>query len=388
MGRRDGLFPSQSPEYRELVTGMTRITLAKLAEKLAGRLEGDGQRLVDSTASLTTAGPEQVSFLANSHYERHMAGTSAGAVIVSEDYSGPRAEATALIRCKDAYFAFREAMVLFYGFRRPDFEGVDSRASVHPTARLDETAAIGPFAVVSAGCRIGPNTAIYPGAYIGAGCRVGRDCVIYPNVTLYDGTILHDRVTIHASSSIGHDGFGYATHADANGAAAHHKIPQAGWVEIGDDVEIGACCTIDRATMGATIIGAGTKFSNLIAIGHGTKLGKHCLMVAQAGIAGSVMVGDYCVFAGQCGVVGHITIGDGAKIGAKSGVIKDIPPGLEVLGSPAVARTDAKRAVIGAAQVPRLRDAVRKLAHDIRAIKLKLGIADDQTTSPRTAKDE
>ena len=355
---------------------MTELTLTQLAEKLAGRLEGDGRRKVAGAASLPAAGSDQISFLANSRYEKHMATTSAAAVIVSEDYAGPKAEGTALIRCKDAYFAFRQAMILFYGFRKVDFQGVDARSAVHPTARLADGVAIGPFATVGAGCEIGANTAVYPGAYVGAGCRIGRDCLVYPNVTLYDGTILHDRVTIHAGSSIGHDGFGYATHEGPDGVVRHEKIPQAGWVEIEDDVEIGACCAIDRATMGATVIGAGTKFSNLIAIGHGTRMGRHCLMVAQAGIAGSVMVGDYCVFAGQCGVVGHITIGDGARIGAKAGVVNDIKPGMEVLGSPAVPRTDAKRALVGALQVPKLRTAVRKLTRDLQAVKRKLGIGE------------
>ena len=360
---------------------MAEMTLAELAAKLGGRLDGDGEKIVKGIASLPSAGPDQLSFLANSRYEKHMLDTCAGAVIVSVDYAGPRRESTALVRCDDAYFAFRQAMVAFHGFRQPDFEGIDSRAAIDPSAKLAEDVAVGPFATIAAGCEIGSGTAVYPGAYIGANCRIGQDCRVYPNVTLYERTILHDRVTIHAGTSIGHDGFGYATHKGDDGVVRHEKIPQAGWVELADDVEIGACCTIDRASIGATVIGAGTKFSNLIAIGHGTKMGKHCLMVAQAGIAGSVVVGDYCVFAGQCGVVGHISIGDGVRVGAKAGVINDVPPGQEVLGSPAVPRTDAKRALVGASQIPKLRAAVRKLTQELRAVKRKLGMpAEDDTT--------
>ncbi len=350
------------------------ITLAQLAAELGGTLEGDGSQIIRGVDSLEDASGDQVSFLANARYNKHMAGTSAAAVIVGEDYKRGQKVTAGLIRCKDAYFAFRQAMVLFYGFRQAEFEGVDPRAAVDPTAKLGQGVRIAQFATVGPGCEIGDGTVIYPGVYVGPRCRIGADCIVYPNVTLYDGTILHDRVTIHAGSSIGHDGFGYATHPGEDGVVRHEKIPQAGWVEIGSDAEIGACCTIDRATMGATIIGAGTKFSNLIAIGHGTHMGEHCLMVAQAGLAGSVHVGNYCVFAGQCGVVGHVTIGDGVKVGAKAGVINDVAPGLEVLGSPAIPRTEAKRTLLAATKLPEMRQVLRKLNKQVEQLQEKLGL--------------
>ncbi|MCK4602964.1 MAG: UDP-3-O-(3-hydroxymyristoyl)glucosamine N-acyltransferase, partial [Phycisphaerae bacterium] len=245
--------------------------------------------------------------------------------------------------------------------------GIDGRADVHPTAEIAPGVRIAAFAAIGPNCRIDEGAAIYPGVYIGPNCRIGRDCMLYPNVTLYDGTILHDRVVVHAGSSIGHDGFGYATHE-----GRHEKIPQAGWVELEDDVEIGACCAIDRATMGATIIGAGTKFSNLVAIGHGTQTGKHCLLVAQSGIAGSVMIGDYCIFAGQSGVVGHIRIGDGARIGAQAGVTNDVPAGQEVLGSPALPLAQARRVMMSFSQLPQIRTAVRRLTRELQALKRRL----------------
>ncbi|MHC4983655.1 MAG: UDP-3-O-(3-hydroxymyristoyl)glucosamine N-acyltransferase [Planctomycetota bacterium] len=348
---------------------MPEMTLSKLAGLLGGRLEGRGERIVKGLGALESAGPDEVTFLANVRYEKFMSGTSAAAVIVAEDYKGPKPEKAALIRCKDPYFAFREAMVAFCGFREVDFEGIDERADVHPTARLGKDVRIGAFVTISAGVTIGDGSALYPGVYVGANCRVGRDCRVFPNVTLYDGTILHDRVMIHAGSSIGQDGFGYATHKCDDGIVRHEKIPQAGWVELEDDVEIGSCCAIDRATMGATIIGAGTKFSNLVAIGHGTKLGKGCLLVAQAGLAGSVIVGDYCVFAGQCGVVGHIRIGDGARIGAQAGVKNDVPPGQEMLSSPAIPLPEARRAMMSFSRLPQIRQAVRKLTKELSALK-------------------
>jgi len=353
---------------------MTEITLSELSSKLGGQLEGDGQAVVRSVATLALARADQVSFLANARYEKHMADTSAGAVIVPSDYSGPRAEGLAIIRCDDAYFAFRQAMVMLCGFRQHDIRGTDPRAAIDPSAEVADGVSIGPFVAISAGCRIEADTVIYPGVYLGANCRIGRGCIIYPNVTIYDGTLIGDRVTIHANSSIGHDGFGYATHAGDDGVTRHEKIPQTGWVEIADDVEIGACCAIDRATMGPTVIGEGSKFSNLVAIGHGTKMGKHCLLVAQAGIAGSVVVGDYCVFAGQCGIVGHVTIGDGVRVGAQAGVVNDVSPGQEVLGSPAIPRSEARRAIVSASQLPQIRIAVRDLTHAIDAIKRQLGM--------------
>jgi len=347
---------------------MVEIRLAELAEKLGGRLDGDGQRIVRGVGPLETARDDEISFCVNRRYERFMDKTGAAAVIVANDYSGP---GPALIRCGDPYFAFREAMVLFYGFRKPDFEGISERASIDPSARLGRDVRVGAFATISADCTIGDGTAIYPGVYVGPGCKIGRDCTLYPNVVLYDGCILGDRVTIHAGSSIGHDGFGYATHA-----GRHEKIPQAGCVQIEDDVEIGACCTIDRATLGATIIGAGTKFSNLVAIGHGTRLGRGCLLVAQAGIAGSVVTGDYCAFAGQSGVVGHVRLGDRVRICAQAGVINDVPDGMELYGSPALPAEQGRRVVAMLGQLPQMRGALKRLTSQVNALKKRLGLKD------------
>jgi UDP-3-O-[3-hydroxymyristoyl] glucosamine N-acyltransferase len=348
---------------------MSETTLAALARAVGGRLEGDGARPVRGVAPIERAGPEEVTFVANPRYEKHLANTRAAAVIVAEDYAGSGPEGVGLIRCKDPYFAFREAMVAFYGFREPQFEGVDERADIHPTAAVAEGARIAPFVTVSAEAAIGSGSVLYPGVYVGPRSRIGRDCTVHPNVTLYDGTVLGDRVTIHAGSSIGQDGFGYATHAGADGVTVHAKIPQAGWVELEDDVEIGACCAIDRATMGPTVVGAGSKFSNLIAIGHGTRLGRHCLVVAQAGLAGSVTAGDYCVFAGQCGCAGHIRIGEGAKVAGQSGVTNDVAAGEEVFGTPAIPIADARRAMISFSRLPQLRSAVRTLTRQLAALK-------------------
>jgi len=348
------------------------ITLGELAERLGGSLSGEAGKVVRGANGLAEAREDEVSFLANARYRKFMPTTAAAAVIVSTDYDGP---GQSLIRCDDPYFAFREAMVLLYGFRQHPFSGVDALARVDPTARLGANVAVAQFATVRANAEIGDGTVLYPGVFVAAGCKIGRDCVLYPNVVLYEGTILGDRVAIHACTVVGQDGLGYATHA-----GRHEKIPAAGWVEIGDDVEIGACCTIDRATVGATVIAAGTKFSNLVAIGHGTRVGRHCLFVAQSGVAGSTTIGDYCVFGGQSGVVGHRTIGDKVGVAAQAGVVDDIPGGQDVMGAPAIPRAQARRVYSLLSQLPALREKLRKLSAEVAKLQAQGEASNGQDT--------
>ena len=343
---------------------MVHMTLAELAGRLGGELLGDGGVVVRGLAPVDSAEPDEVTFLANERYRKYVAGSRAAAVIAPADYAGP---GKSLIRCADPYFAFRQAMVIFYGFREHPFEGVDARANVAPDAELGAGVRVAAFATVSGGAVVGDGTVIYPGVFIGPGCRIGRECILYPNVVCYDGTILGDRVTIHAGSSIGQDGFGFATHG-----GEHHKIPQVGRVVLADDVEIGACCTIDRATIGDTVIGAGTKFSNLVAIGHGTRMGKACLMVAQSGIAGSTVVGDYCVFGGQVGVVGHIRIADGVRIAARSGVSNDLAGPAEYWGNPARPRAEARRVAASIGRLPEFRKVLRELVREVADLRRRV----------------
>ncbi|MFP4140586.1 MAG: UDP-3-O-(3-hydroxymyristoyl)glucosamine N-acyltransferase [Phycisphaerae bacterium] len=348
---------------------MDEMTLSELADHLGGTLEGNGDVTVTAMASLTDAGPGEVAFLANDKYIPQMAETKAAAVIVATDYDGP---GDTLIRCDDPYFAFRNAMVAFHGFRQPEFEGIDDRASIHPTATLGEGVSIAPFVTVGPGARIGDGCVLYPGVYVGPNVIMGERCILHPNVTLYDETHLGDRVTVHAGSSIGHDGFGYATHQ-----GAHHKIPQAGHVVVEDDCEFGACCAIDRSAMGETRIGTGTKFSDLVTIGHGTKMGNHCLVVAQTGIAGSTTIGNYCVFAGQVGVSGHIHIGDGVQAGAQAGIIGDTPAGQKVWGTPAIPFARSKRAYRCLARLPEMRKEIRLLRKQLDALEKQVGGAEE-----------
>jgi UDP-3-O-[3-hydroxymyristoyl] glucosamine N-acyltransferase len=352
------------------------MKLSELAENLQATLAGDGEKTITGLASLEDATSEQLSFLANVRYGSQVADSQAGAVIVGEDYQGPGEN---LLRCRDPYFAYRQAMVLFYGFREHPFQGIAETACIDAEASLAEGVRVAQGATISRGATVGAGTVIYPGVFVGPDCRIGCDCILYPNVCLYDKTVLGDRVTVHANSSIGVDGFGYATHKCDDGVVRHDKIPPVGWVELEDDVEIGSCCAIERATMGPTVIGAGTKFADLVAIGHGTKLGQHCLMVSQSGIAGSTVVGNYCVFGGQAGVVGHIRIGDGVRVGAQAGVTGDVEPGLELLGSPAIPRTEAGRSYTLISRLPDMRNTLRQMSKELARLRERV----DELESPQ-----
>jgi UDP-3-O-[3-hydroxymyristoyl] glucosamine N-acyltransferase len=290
------------------------------------------------------AGAGDVGFIANPKYVKHLQSTKASAVIVGRSVTAsPERPDLTLLRCRDPYFGYRQAIVFLYGFRRHPHSGV------HPAAHVDPTAVIG------------EGTVIYPGVYVGPGTRIGRDCILYPNVVVYDGCVIGDRVIIHACSSIGHDGFGHSTHKDDDGVYRHHKIPQVGNVVVENDVEIGANCSIDRAAMGSTIVGHGSKFSNNIAIGHGTKIGPHALLVAQAGIAGSTTIGKYLIMGGQSGIAGHLKVGNGVTVAAKSTIVNDTPDGMKMMGFPGIPLAQGRRSAIVYAQLPELLERIRRL---------------------------
>ena len=336
---------------------MTEKTVNELAHHVGGTVRGDGNTLITGAATLSEAGVGDISFLANPRYEKELYASRASAVIVGKKIDCPD---KILIRCSDPYYAFMQAVVLLYGHREHEKIGISERASVADNAKIGANVDIHDFSVISHDVRIGDNTRIYPNCTIGPGTKIGQDCIIYPNVTIYDGCTIGDHVTIHAGSVIGQDGFGYATHD-----GIHHKIPQIGGVVIEDDVEIGANCAIDRGTLGDTIIGKGSKFSNLIAIGHNTRIGPHSLLVAQVGIAGSAQVGHHCIFGGQAGIVGHIKIGDNVKIGAQAGVINDVPDNQSIAGSPAWPITQTKRSLMLLKELPEFRKKMRSLEKTI-----------------------
>jgi UDP-3-O-[3-hydroxymyristoyl] glucosamine N-acyltransferase len=341
--------------------------LSSLPEILAGQnipcaIEGNAALEVAGVATLEEAGPHDISFLSNPKYEKALETTSAGAVIVSQAQAVPAG--MTVLRVSDPYAALTVLMVHIYGFRRHPRVGVSRAAVIDPSARVGEGAQVHHGVTIGPDVRIGRGVVLYPGVYIAADCRLGDDCVLFPNVVLYEGSVLGNRVTLHANTVIGEDGLGYAPVGEK-----WHKIPQVGTVEIGDDVEIGANCSIDRATLGRTVIGPGTKFSNQIAIGHGTRVGPDCMFVAQVGIAGSVTVGRHVTMAGKVGVAGHLTIGDNAQLAAMSGVMDDVPPDSAVAGAPAMPRKEALRSWAHLARLPEMHKQLRDL--EARLVELE-----------------
>lgn len=325
---------------------MPTLTLRELAGAIHARLEGDPDVAVGGVAPLETAGPGDLSFLANPRYEESAARSRAAALIVDESFDGNGAN---LLRVSNPYLAYARAVELLLP-EGPSRPGSDPSAIVDPTARVAASASIGPLAVIGADAVIGPGCSIGAGSVIEAGVEVGEGCRIFPRVTLHAGARLGARCVVQSGSVLGSDGFGYAT--DEGGR--HHKVPQRGGLSIGDDVEIGANVTIDRGSAADTVIGSGTKIDNLVHIAHNVAIGRNAFIVAQVGIAGSTTVGDHAVIAGQAGIVGHVRIGDRARLGAQAGVIGDVPADAEYSGYPARSHREQMRAYALFARLPEL----------------------------------
>lgn len=339
---------------------MQERTLSELAEYVDGRVCGNPQITIRSASTLGRAGEGDISFLANSKYEKQLRTTKASAVIVGKETANAPVP---LLVADDPYYAFMQIMVLLHGHRKHKKVGISARASISDSAKVGADCHIHDFATISDEARVGDGCIIYPNVYIGQGVQIGNDNIIYPSVTIYDGCKIGNRVIINANTTIGEDGFGYASHK-----GMHHKIPQTGTVIIEDDVEIGACCGIERGTLGDTVIGLGSKLGDLVTVGHGTKIGAHCLLVAQVGIAGSTTLGHHCVVGGQVGIVGHINIGNNVTIAAQAGVINNIPDGKVVLGAPAIEANQGKRAYSMIEYLPEMRQNIRRLDNQIEKI--------------------
>ncbi len=337
-------------------------------------LRGDPNCKVSQVATLEEAVAGDVSFLSNPKYEKMLRETSASAVVARADITAP--DHLNIIQVEDPYAAITALIVALHGYRQHRRIAPDKSCSaIHETATIGENATIHPGVTIAEDVVIGRNAVIYPGCYVGPGCRVGDNLLLYPNVVLYDHTIVGDRVTIHANTVVGEDGLGYAPVNDQ-----WVKIPQIGHVEIEDDVEIGANCSIDRATLGKTVIGRGSKLSNLIAVGHGTHIGQHCMLVAQVGLAGSVNVGNHVTMAGQVGVVGHIRVGDHATLGAKAGVINNVPDHGTYLGQPAIPINEMKRRVVHISRLPELQKKVKNLEAELTDLKKRLAAPQEPAT--------
>lgn len=339
-------------------------TLRQLAELVQGELCGDGDLVIHAARPLSDAEPGSITFIEDQKHAQHLITCRASAVVVPK---GLRTEGWNVLRVADPVMAFVNIMRHLHGRAEPPPHGIDPHALIHPTASIGEGCSIDPFACIGEGSTVGARCRIHSGVVVGRFCRLGEDVILYPNAVLYDGTVLGDRAIVHANAVLGADGFGYRFQE-----GRHVKVPQLGHVEIGADVEIGACSTIDRGTFQATRVGDGTKIDNLVMVAHNCQIGRHNLFVSQMGIAGSSSTGDYVVVAGQAGIVDHVRIGDRAMIGAQAGVTKEVPAGLRVLGSPATPEREQKRILMTLEKLPEIR-------RDVQRIKQQLGIDAEKT---------
>jgi UDP-3-O-[3-hydroxymyristoyl] glucosamine N-acyltransferase len=337
------------------------ISLADLAAMLGGTPGGDAALVLTGAATLETAGPTEIT-LVDSADKLHLLGRSRAAAAIVPAGSGPLDRPT--IEVPDVHAAFAATILRFRPTRVRPRVGVSPQACVDPSATLGADVEIHPLATVGADCEIGPGVTIHSGARVMAGCRIGAGTTIYPNAVLYDDTIVGARCIIHAGAVLGGFGFGYRPTP-----AGYRLSAQLGWVELADDVEIGAAATIDRGTYGPTVIGAGTKLDNLVMIAHNVRLGRHNMICSQVGVAGSTTTGDWVVMAGQVGVRDHVHIGDRAVLGARSGVSNDVEPGRTVLGEPAIDLRERKLQLATITKLPEMRKDLKQLAARVEALE-------------------
>lgn len=333
-------------------------TLSELAQYVGGKVIGDGEVVIGKVASIEEAGPGEITFLAGPRYRSFLASCGASAVIVGPGVASGLSPAAgkAYLEAADPYLAFAKILCLFSPPVSHD-KTVSPLAHIDPTASLQEEVTVFPHAFVGAGVKVRRRSVLYPGVSLGQGVEVGEDCILYPNVVVREGCRLGNRVILHAGVVIGSDGFGYAGEGDGR-----VKIPQVGIVDVEDDVEIGANTTVDRATLGRTVIGRGTKIDNLVQIAHNVRIGENSIIAAQAGVAGSTRIGNNVVLAGQAGVVNHVKIGDGARIGPQAGIPRSVPPGALLSGAIAAApHQEWLKVMTLLPQLPKLWSRVRTL---------------------------
>jgi UDP-3-O-[3-hydroxymyristoyl] glucosamine N-acyltransferase len=341
------------------------FTAAEIAKHLEGEVLGDPQTRLKTFAPADRALPGDLTFAESDEFFARAELSGASAVIVSDTSTSNSGKV--LIRVKNARVAFARALELFFPQPGPP-AGVHSSAVTARSAQIDPAACVGPNCVIGERVCIQAGVVLHAGVVVADDCKLGADTALFPNVTLYPRTEVGQRVRIHAGAVIGSDGFGYVLDG-----GVHRKVPQVGYVIIGDDVEIGANSTIDRGALGPTVIGKGTKIDNLVQIGHNAQIGEHCIVISQAGVAGSSQLGNYVILAGQAGIAGHLKLGNKVTVGAQAGVMNDIPDGQMWLGSPAQPDKQTKRQMIAIQHLPELLRRVSK-------VEKKLGLNRESKT--------
>jgi UDP-3-O-[3-hydroxymyristoyl] glucosamine N-acyltransferase len=341
----------------------TSLTLTQIHQVVGGTLHGNGACVLSSLASLTDATPQALAFIANDQAAKIPGGIKAGALLVHRHY--PEVSIPQIV-VANPLLAFAQVAQTFF-VRPPAPRGVATEITKGAGVQIGADPSIWPFVTLGDRVTIGARVTLYPGVYIGADSSVGDDSVLYPNVVVREGCSIGARVMIHSGTVVGADGFGYVQHE-----GRHHKIPQLGGVTIEDDVELGANVTIDRATLGRTVIKQGTKIDNLVQIAHNVTVGEHDLIVAQVGIAGSTTIGHHVMIGGQAGLADHLTIGNQAMIAARAGVNRSVEANQIVSGAPVMPHAIWMKAQAVIPRLPELRQLVRDLAQRLQQLEAQL----------------
>lgn len=335
----------------------------QIAQFVQGVIEGDENATVNTFAKIEDGKPGAISFLSNPKYTHYIYDTESSIVLVDKSVELEKPTKATLVRVDNAYECVAKLLQL-YESMKPKKTGIDSLAFVSPSAKIGENVYIGAFAYIGDNVVIGDGCQIYPNVVICENAKVGNDCLFYPNVTIYHDCHVGNRVTLHAGSVVGSDGFGFAP--SENG---YDKIPQIGIVTIEDDVEIGANTCIDRSTMGSTYVRKGVKLDNLVQIAHNTDIGANTVMSAQVGVAGSTKVGQWCMFGGQVGIAGHITIGNKVFLGAQSGVPSSLKDDQTLIGTPPMEKLPYFKSQAIFQRLPDLYKQIRKLQKEVDELK-------------------
>ena len=346
-----------------------KITAAKLAEMIGATVEGNPDVIISSPAKIEEAGPGSITFLANSAYEHHLYNTGASAVLVSLNFTPREAISPTLLRVADVYGTVSNLLAVYQQDEATQTKrAVSAHAAVDAKAKLGESVHVGKFSVVEDGACIGDGTVILDQVYVGPNVSIGKNCVVYPGVRILRDCVVGDDCILHANVVIGGDGFGFAPNAETG---RYNKIPQIGNVILHDRVEVGASTTIDRATMGSTVIRSGVKLDNLIQVAHNVEIGENTVIAALAGIAGSAKIGKNCRIGGQVGIGGHCTLADGTQVQAQAGVINNITrQGAKLGGSPHMHYPDYLRSYAVFKHLPSV---VAKLREEIAALRGQIG---------------
>jgi UDP-3-O-[3-hydroxymyristoyl] glucosamine N-acyltransferase len=339
------------------------IKLKEIARILGGAIEGDEDIIIKNISGIEDAKEGDITFVANPKYIKYIKQTKASAIVCSPDVSS---ETKNLLKVKNPYLAYAKAIT--YLNPQPEESGtVDERASIGKDVRLGKNVTIYPFVFIGDGSTIGDNTTIYPNCFLGRKVKIGTSTFLHPNVTIREECIVGNNVIINSGAIIGSDGFGFAPDG-----AKKFKIPQLGIVQIDDDVEIGACTTIDRATIGKTWIKRGAKLDNLIQVAHNCTIGEDSIIIAHTGISGSTHIGDRVTMAGQSATAGHVKIGNDVTVGARGGIAVDVPPGQIVSGAPHMPHRDWLRSTLIFRKLPEMNQTIKDLKKKISELESKI----------------